>query len=79
MVNNKIVSDLAYINDIKCCAKIGAELKRCIELVKKFSKDIKETFELTNGNLEGIEKLSVWEYGLEHDIHKHFSDRPCIE
>merc|ERR1712032_1273549 len=51
----------------------------CRHFSKKFSKDIKETFELTNGNLEGIEKLSVWEYGLEHDIHKHFSDRPCIE
>ena len=51
----------------------------CRHFSKKFSKDIKETFELTNGNLEGIEKLSVWEYGLEHDIHKHFSDRPCIK
>ena len=51
----------------------------CRHFSKKFSKDIKETFELTNGNLEGIEKLSVFEYGLEHDIHKHFSDRPCIE
>ena len=50
----------------------------CRHFSKKFSKDIKETFELTNGNLEGIEKLSVLEYGLEHDIHKHFSDRPCV-
>ena len=51
----------------------------CRQFSKKFSQEIKETYEATNGTLEGIEKLSVREYGLEHHIHKYFCDRPCVE
>ena len=44
----------------------------------RFRDEIKEAYESIHGNLEGIENISVGEYGIEHEIHKFFSELPVL-
>ena len=45
---------------------------------RKFREEIKEAYEQMNGCLEGLERVNIGEYGIEHDIHKYFEDKPVI-
>ena len=45
---------------------------------RKFREEIKEAYEQMNGCLEGLEKVNIGEYGIEHAIHKYFEDKPVI-
>ena len=51
----------------------------CKQFSEQFKELVQETYEVTNGSLDGIENISVAEYGIEHDIHKFFSEKPVLK
>ena len=62
--------------------KIGSAeeyYKYCKQFSEQFKELVQETYEVTNGSLDGIENISVAEYGIEHDIHKFFSEKPVLK
>jgi len=51
----------------------------CREFSHRFRKEIKETFVSFNGSEEGIDEVDATQYGIEHSIDRHFSDKPvCV-
>jgi len=45
----------------------------CRNFSQRFRKEIEEAYLAFNETLDGIEKIDVQEYGISHDIEKHFS------
>ena len=82
-----------YVNEILLCyydngkdrekkiikIKDQAEFTRyCSQLSHKFREEIQEAYFIMNRSLEGIERINVREYSIDHDIQRLFEDLPTL-
>ena len=53
-------------------------IKLCKDFSRQIREEIQETYLSINGSLEGIEKVNVMEFGIDHIIEKHFENLPVL-
>ena len=83
-----------YVNDILLCyydngkdkekkiikIKDQEEFSRyCSQLSHKFREEIQEAYLSMNDSLEGLERINVREYSIDHDIQRLFEELPTLE